>query len=59
MNQKLLNTNDRALTTYIVFFILFILISIFTSYYRYMVRGDFVYFYSESEIPDRFSLDTY
>lgn len=44
------------------FFILFflaILISIGVSWYRYVVKEDFVYFITEEETPGQFDLNTY
>ena len=44
---------------YIVILLSLVGISIFVTYYRYMVKQDFTYFQTEDEIPDQFNQASY
>ncbi len=51
------DNKSSAIFILIIFFLL--IISIFATYYKYIVREDFKYFTTEEEIPNQFSVDTY
>ena len=51
--------SGKGAAIFIGFLFLLIALSAGATYYRYMVLGDFVYFLTEEEIPDRFDLASY
>jgi hypothetical protein len=53
-----MSPKKEGVTFLAVIFILFIL-SVGAAYHRYMVQQDFVYFSTEDQIPDQFSLSAY
>lgn len=54
--MTLKNENNNA---FLVILAVVILLSIVVSFYRYIVKEDFVYFTTEEDIPDRFNLNSY
>ena len=44
---------------FIVILLFAIILSASFAYYRYMIKGDFVYFTEEGSIPDRFDINSY
>ncbi len=51
--------SDKKSNTFLLIIFILILFSIFATYYRYFIQGDFKYFMTKDEIPNQFDLSTY
>ena len=49
----------RSSAIYITILFVLVVLSLAATYYRYIVKKDFVYFTTEESIPDRFDLSSY
>lgn len=51
--------SDKKSNIFFIIIFSLLLVSIFATYYVYVVREDFQYFTEESEIPNQFDPNTY
>jgi len=51
--------SDKQNITFLAVLFLLVGLSVFATYYRYIIKNDFVYFTTEESIPDRFAQSSY